>query len=81
MAFRARCLEACLELFRQMEAGGEPITIRRHGKAVARRSGTQGPDGQGQITRPWDKLRGSGSLLASPEESVLQADVFEALRD
>jgi antitoxin (DNA-binding transcriptional repressor) of toxin-antitoxin stability system len=75
MAFRARCLE----LFRQMEAGGEPITIRRHGKAVARRSAPQGPDGQ--ITRPWDKLRGSGSLLASPEESALQADVFEALRD
>ena len=27
-----------------------------------------------------DQLRGSGSLLASPEESVLQADDFEALR-
>jgi antitoxin (DNA-binding transcriptional repressor) of toxin-antitoxin stability system len=73
-AFRTHCLE----LIRQMEAGGEPITIRRHGKAVARLSPPQGPDGQ--VPRPWDQLRGSGSLLAPPEESVLQADDFEALQ-
>jgi antitoxin (DNA-binding transcriptional repressor) of toxin-antitoxin stability system len=72
--FRAQCLE----LIRQMEAGGEPITIRRHGKAVARLSPPQRPDGQ--VTRPWDQLRGTGSLLASPEESVLQAVDFEALQ-
>ena len=68
----------CLELIRQIEAGGEPITIRRHGKAVARLSPPPGP--AEPEARPWEQLRGSGSLLASPEESVLQADDFEALR-
>ena len=72
--FRAQCLE----LIRQIEAGGEPITIRRHGKAVARLSPPPGP--VEQAVRPWGQLHGSGSLLASPEESVLQAGDFEALR-
>ena len=67
-----------LELIRQIEAGGEPITIRRHGKPVARLSPPPGP--AEPEARPWEQLRGSGSLLASPEESVLQADDFEALR-
>ena len=72
--FRAQCLE----LIRQIEAGGEPITICRRGKAVARLSPPPGP--AGQDARPWEQLRGSGSLLASPEESVLQAGDFEALQ-
>jgi antitoxin (DNA-binding transcriptional repressor) of toxin-antitoxin stability system len=72
--FRAQCLE----LIRQIEAGGEPITIRRRGKAVAQL--TPPPGSTGQAARPWEQMRGTGSLLASPEESVLQAGDFEALR-
>ena len=72
--FRAHCLE----LIRQIEAGGEPITICRRGKAVARLSPPPGP--AGQDARPWEQLRGTGSLLASPEESVLQPGDFEALQ-
>lgn len=30
--------------------------------------------------RAWERLRGSGELLAGPEESVLQQEAFEASR-
>jgi hypothetical protein len=30
--------------------------------------------------KPWQKLRGTGELLATPEESVLEDRDFEALR-
>ena len=72
--FRAHCLE----LIRQIETDGEPITIRRHGKAVARLLPPTGP--AEQDAKPWEELRGSGALLTSAEESVLQANDFEALR-
>lgn len=72
--FRAQCLE----LIRQVECGGEVVEITRHGKLVARlmppaARSTQGP-------QPWTTLRGSGELHAEPEESVLEAQSFDALR-
>lgn len=72
--FRAHCLE----LIRQVEAGGEPVDIKRHGKMVARL--TPPPSGPATMRHPWEALRNSGSLLADPEESVLEAQAFDALK-
>lgn len=73
--FRAQCLE----LIRQVESGGEVVEITRHGKPVARltppSSSRSAPSPQ-----PWAALRGSGVLHAEPEESVLEARAFDALR-
>jgi antitoxin (DNA-binding transcriptional repressor) of toxin-antitoxin stability system len=68
----------CLELIRRVEAGGEPVDIKRRGKVVARlspppRSGV-GP------RKAWQHLVGTGELLAEPGESVLEASDFEADR-
>ncbi len=65
--FRAQCLE----LIRQME-------ITRHGKLVARLMPPTALSAQGP--QPWTTLRGSGVLHAEPEESVLEAQAFDALR-
>ena len=59
--FRAQCLE----LIRQVEAGGEEIRIRRHGRVVARLS---------------PPLHGSGQLHVAPEDSVLSNSDFSALQ-
>jgi antitoxin (DNA-binding transcriptional repressor) of toxin-antitoxin stability system len=68
----------CLELIRRVESGGEPVDIKRRGKVVARLAP---PPVAGEPRRkPWERLRGSGELLAEPGESVLQADDFEASR-
>ncbi len=68
----------CLELIRQVETGGEPVDIKRRGKVVARLSPPSSP---GESSRkPWERLRGSGQLLAEPGESVLSHDDFEASR-
>lgn len=67
----------CLDLIRQVESTGKPVTIKRRGKKVAR----LGPIGAHEkVARPWEKLRGSGRFLAAPEESVLRDEDFEALR-
>ena len=72
--FRAHCLE----LIRQVESGGDVVEITRHGKPVARL--TPPADGRSEHQRPWQKLRGSGALKLDPEESVLDAGAFDALR-
>ncbi len=67
---------SCLELIRQVEAGGEPVDIKRRGRVVARLSP---PPAAGEGSRkPWERLRGSGRLLAEAGESVLAAEDFEA---
>jgi antitoxin (DNA-binding transcriptional repressor) of toxin-antitoxin stability system len=72
--FRARCLE----LIRRVETGGKPVDIKRRGKVVARLAP---PPAAGEAPRkPWERLRGSGELLAEPGESVLDAREFEASR-
>jgi prevent-host-death family protein len=70
----------CLEIIRGVEKSGLPVTITRRGRAVARlQPPAEGPGGQ--RSRPWDDLRSlGGRLLASPEESALRDEDFEALR-
>jgi len=72
--FRAHCLE----LIREVERTGEPVDIKRRGKVVARLAP---PPARGAAPpRPWERLSGSGELLAEPSESVLEADDLEASR-
>ena len=68
----------CLELIRQLESGGEGVLITRRGKPVARLTPPSSPSAPGQP--PWEALRGSGLLQAEPEDGVLEALSFEALR-
>ena len=72
--FRAQCLE----LIRHVESGGEVVEITRHGKTVARLTSSTGSFTQSQ--RPWENLRGSGVLAMEPEDSLLDAQAFDALR-
>jgi len=55
----------CLELIRQVESGARPMPPAL--------SSAPAP-------KPWAALRGSGVLHAEPEESVLDAQAFDALR-
>ncbi len=68
----------CLELIRQVESGREVVEITRHGKTVARLIPPAGSSASAQ--KPWEALRGSGELSMDPEESVLDAGAFDALR-
>jgi antitoxin (DNA-binding transcriptional repressor) of toxin-antitoxin stability system len=69
---------SCLELIRRVEAGGEPVDIKRRGKVVARLAP---PPLAGEVPRrPWERLHGSGDLLGEPGESVLDEKEFEAER-
>ena len=69
---------SCLELIRQVEAGGGPIDIKRRGRVVARLAR---PPATGEPARkPWERLRGSGRLLAKPGESVVASEEFEAAK-
>lgn len=72
--FRANCLE----LIRRVETGGEAIDIKRRGRVVARLAP---PPATGERPcKPWERLRGSGELLAEASESVLHEREFEASR-
>ena len=68
--FKARCLE----IIRDLDRDGEVVEIVRSGKIVARLLPGSSEE------RPWESLRGTGVLLATPEESVLDDADFEALR-
>ncbi|HQW10468.1 MAG TPA: type II toxin-antitoxin system Phd/YefM family antitoxin [Steroidobacteraceae bacterium] len=75
-AFRQRCLE----LIRQVEKTGRPVTILRRGKPVAR-LGSPGIGGGDSALSPLAQARAwGGTLLAKPEESALRAGDFEAQR-
>ena len=54
------------------------MDIKRRGKVVARLAPS--PATGEARRRPWERLRGSGELLAEPGESVLDAAEFEAGR-
>jgi len=59
---------SCVKLIRRVEAGGEAVNIKRRGKVVARLAP---PPAVAEAPRkPWERLRGSGELLADPGESV-----------
>jgi len=67
---------SCLKLIRRVETGGETIDIKRRGKVVAR---LVSPPAVAEAPRkPWERLRGSGELLAEPGESVLDGRAFDA---
>ena len=69
----------CLKLIRKVEKGGEPVSIKRRGKTVARL--TPPPKPHSEELKPWERLRAMGGrLLADPEESVLRDEDFEAMR-
>ncbi len=69
---------SCLKLIRRVETGGEAVDIKRHGKVVARLSPP--PVVAEAPCKPWERLRGSGELLAKPGESVLDERAFQASR-
>ena len=69
---------SCLKLIRRVETAGVAIDIKRRGKVVARLAPP--PAVAAPPPRAWERLRGSGRLLAEPGESVLDEESFEALR-
>ena len=72
--------QRCLELVRRVESSGERVTIMRRGRAVAQldpAAGARVPT----AGAPWERLRAlGGTLRATPGESMLRDQEFEALR-
>jgi len=76
-AFKQRCLD----IIRQVERTGRPVTITRRGKVVARLQSLPSGSPGARARKPWEELRLlGGRLLANPSESVLSDQDFEALR-
>ncbi len=70
----------CLEIIRRVERTRKPVTITRRGKAVATLDAANRALA-GSASKPWELLRSMGGrLLATPEESALRSEDFEALR-
>lgn len=67
----------CLDVIRQVEQSSTTVDLTRHGKVVARLVPAP-PAAQG--TPAWLRLRGRGCLSGAPEDAVLDASEFEALR-
>ena len=67
----------CLEIIREVEANGEVVEITHDGAVVARLLPAKAAAAD---VKPWERLYGTGVLLAGPEESVLEDSDFEALR-
>jgi antitoxin (DNA-binding transcriptional repressor) of toxin-antitoxin stability system len=72
--------QRCLEIVRQVERTGKPVAITRRGRVVAQLRRPAPAQGAGE--KPWERLRASVQtrLLASPGESVLKDEDFEAMR-
>jgi prevent-host-death family protein len=70
----------CLEIIRNVEKTGKPVTITRRGRVIARVQPTKVDEGSARLD-PWERLRAlGGQLLAAPGESVLRDEEFESLR-
>jgi prevent-host-death family protein len=68
----------CLDLIRKVEKSGQPVTIKRRGKTVARLEPARGSDDE---LRPWEQLRAlGGQVHVAAGESVLKEEDFEAAR-
>ena len=65
----------CLALIDRVRERGEPITITKRGRVVARLV----PAGD-EDDRPWVGLRGSGTWTGDPCAPVVTEDQIEALR-
>ncbi len=69
----------CLEIVRRVERTGKTVTITRRGRAVAHLESSIA--GELHAQKPWERLRAlGGALLATPGESVVRDDDFEAMR-
>ena len=66
----------CLDMIRQVEKAGMAVDLLRRGKVVARLVPTTSAM---RGTPAWLRLRGSGVLTASAEESVLHEGDFEVM--
>lgn len=72
--------QRCLEIIREIEKSGRPVTITRRGKTVARLVAPTAAPGTAPL-KPWERLQSlGGQLLAEPGESVLRDEDFDALR-
>ncbi len=70
----------CLEVIRRVEKTGQPVSITRRGKVVARISPSLAASADRNLP-PWEQLRAMGGrLIANPHESAVLAKDFEALR-
>jgi antitoxin (DNA-binding transcriptional repressor) of toxin-antitoxin stability system len=58
---------------------GQPVTIRRRGRVVARLNAPAAPQ-RAQGLRPWERLRGTAACNFEANESVLRTSDFEAGR-
>jgi prevent-host-death family protein len=64
----------CLAILDEVERTGEPVTILKRGRAVARLI----PPAQGEGKYPQDSLRGTVEILGDVMEPVFPAGVWEA---
>jgi prevent-host-death family protein len=72
--------QRCLEIIRRVEETGEPVTLTRRGRAVARLEVPLVSAAAAGL-KPWERLRAAGGRLLAPAgESVLSDEDFEALR-
>ena len=70
----------CLEVIRRVEKTGQPVSITRRGKVVARISPALAASADRKLP-PWEQLRAMGGrLIAKPHESAVRAKDFDALR-
>jgi len=67
----------CLEIIREIERDGKVVEIVHRGEIVARLLPATPP--RTAEVKPWERLRGTGAILASPEENVLEDHDFKAL--
>ena len=71
----------CLEIIRRVEESGKPVAITRRGKVVAGALNPSASSIEPSRLKPWEQLRAlGGRLRATPSESVLRDEDFEALR-
>lgn len=66
----------CSNYLDKVEHEHETLEITRHGEIIARVVAVE----NGSTPHPWTALRGKGRFLATPNESVLSMEDFDASR-
>ena len=69
--------QRCLEIIRRVEATGKPVTITRHGKAVAQLDPPALPATAG--AKAWERLRGRARWLADPGDRFISEEDIRGL--